>query len=150
MHVVDGTGVHVKVVLNGGLLGCLCSERASTVTASTLPANEEVKTRLKERVVEVEEHRSDDDVSDSSEPVSAEVRHGATSESKTEGLLAHIGIDEEQKEGRVEDLHEEGDVRGFGELDGLSVESNPVNEHDADSSEDIVDSDKNVRKSGSP
>ena len=47
-------------------------------------------------------------------------------------------------------MHEEGDVGGLREALSLSRIANPVNEHDADHSEDVVDTDEEVRKCGSP
>ena len=61
-------------------------------------------------------------------------------------MLAQVSVNHQEEEGRVEEEHIESDIGGLGEALSLGIVTNPVNEHDADGSEDVVDSNENVGK----
>jgi len=147
VHEVLGSLVDVDVLLDGGGLG-VTLDFAAAIHASEQPAESPVHKNLNDGVVNVEDHSGDDDITDGAEPDSVEVGKGTGGEAESKRLLGHVGVDHQEEEGRVEELHDEGDGGGLGETLGLSGETNPVNKHDTDGTEDIVDTDEEVRKAG--
>lgn len=111
MHIVGGTGIHVKVGLNRSLLGGVVlrgARTAAAISAAALPADQPVKQGLDDGVIQVEEHSADKDVADSLEPRAIEVRHGAACQTEADNLLREVSIDQHEQDTRVEELHEEG------------------------------------------
>ena len=168
VHEVDGSLPKVDVALDGGdfgvgaLLGLtrlpvrmLLGERLPADAAAAIEQSEEesqasVSKDLNQGVVDVEDHSGDDNITDALEPGRVEVGHGACGEPEVDRLLGHVRVDHEQEESRVEVLHNEGHSGGLGEALSFSGVANPVNHHDADGSQDVVDTDKEIGESGGP
>ena len=87
MHEVDGTGVDVKIGLDGGLLGGSSGEAAATISAATLRSQGPVHAGLEERIVQIEEHCANNDVSDTAVPLSIEIGEGSRVEAETKDLF---------------------------------------------------------------
>ena len=118
MHEVDGSLVDREVTLDRGALGRTV-EFASAVETSEKNAKGPIANHFDQRVVDVEDHGSDDNITDGAEPTGVEVWERAGSEAKGEGLFGQVGVDHEEEEGRVEELHEEGDGSGLLEANSL-------------------------------
>ena len=155
VHEVDRALLNVDIGLDRGALCGLIhaitsGESAATVEASEGDTHAPVPKNFEDGVVDIEDHRTNDNVSDSAEPGRVEVGEDTISQPEGDGLLGHVGVGHQQKEGRVEELHDEGHCCDIRELLGLGLESDPGHEHDADSTKDIVDTDKEVRQSCGP
>ena len=166
MHEVDGSLPEVDVALDGGGLGVgadlfitllpglrvplgdgLPADAAAAIEQSEEESKAGVAKDLNDGVVDVEDHGGDDDITDAAEPGRVEVGHGASGEPEVEWLLGHVCVDHEQEEGRVEVLHNESHSGGLGEALSLRGVANPVDHHDADGSQDVVDTDEEIRES---
>lgn len=95
--------------------------------------------------VDVEEHSTDEGVANVWEPPWVEVSN-CTWENEWEEtcLFIEVGVNEEQQEGSVEELHDEDSVGDQFSLLWLSVITNVDDKFDDEESEDIVDSDDHV------
>ena len=78
------------------------------------------------------------------EPGSVEVATSPTENARVKELLAQVGIHEKQKEDRVEELQVESQLGCLVQLLSLSWVAYPLNETDADCSQDKVESSDEV------
>ena len=147
MHQVHGACVGVQVALDRRLASLVAIAAATTVKDPEEESQAVVEERLKDWEPCVEPHGADERVTDGAEPCRVEVCELTTCQPERNGLLAQVSTDEEQKEGSVEELHKEGHGRSLGETLSLGWEANPVNQHDADCTQDVVDDGKSVGES---
>jgi len=149
VHEVQGSLVGVDVALDRCALGT-ATECAATVNASEQDAETPVAENLEDGVIDVEDHSEYDDVTDRAEPGWVKIWHSTRGQPESDWLLRHIGVDHEQEEGRVEELHDESDCGRLWKANCLSRVADPVNEHDADCSEDVVNTDKQIGECAGP
>ena len=155
MHEVDGTLIAVNIALNRSALCGLIGARASWKLAATIKASGQetqapVAKNFEDGVVDVKDHCTNDNISNRAEPGRVEVGKNTIGQPEGNGLLGHIRVSHQEKESRVEELHDESHSCDVRELLSFSLESDPGHEHDADSTKDIVDTDKEVRQSCGP
>ena len=155
VHEVDWTLIRVDILLNRGALRGLFHTGATRELAATIEASEEyahapVHEDLKDGVVDVEDHRSNDNVTDGAEPGRVEIGEDTIGEPEGDGLLGHVSVRHQQEESGVEELHDEGDSSDLGELLSFGLVSDPGYEHNAHSTEDIVNTDEEVGQGGRP
>ena len=155
VHEVDWAFIGVDIALNRSALSGLVDTSSSRELAATVEASEEdthspVTNNFDDWVVDIEDHCTNNNISNSAEPGRVEVGKDTIGQPEADGLLGHIGVGHQEKEGRVEELHDEGHSCDVRELLSLSLEADPGHEHDADSTKDIVDTDEEVRQSCGP
>ena len=99
MHVVDGASIGVEVALDRRLLGRNLFARAAfapTISAAAEPALEEVHEEFENRVVEVEHHCTNQNVTDSLEPHGVEVRERSRGEAEGDRLFSKVSVDQKK------------------------------------------------------
>jgi hypothetical protein len=62
-----------------------------------------------------------------------------TSEPESDGLLTHVGSHHEEKERSVEELRNKGDSGGLLQTFSLGSKTDPIDEHDAYGTQDVID-----------
>lgn len=137
--------VDLDVELNVGGLGALelANGEALGVKHALEGADAGKDEELNHWPVDVEEHGGNEGAADLIEPLGVEVRDASVLgyELEEASLLAHVGVHHKQKEGCVEELHDEDAVSDQTGLLRLGVLANVDDELDDDHSQDEVDGD---------
>ena len=141
MHEIDGTLVDTDISLNWGAL-CITSKRAAAIKASEKNAHTPVHSSFKNGIVDIKDHSGDNDITNGAEPSWVEVGNASSGQTKSTKLFRQIGVYHKEQEGGVEELHDESDCGSLGKTNSLSIVTNPVNKHNATSSEDDVETDE--------
>lgn len=119
MHFKLGTGIQIHVTHNrGGLGGRIVLAFSAALVSSVHPswdeAHAEVHAELDKREDSVGEHGAEKHVANLFPPESVEVSVISTSQTERNRLFRHIGIDQHEQEGRVEEEHVEGEGCNLG------------------------------------
>lgn len=77
----------VNVSLDRSALGSCSRPAAATIETSKETTESPVAKNFNDRVVDVEDHSSDDDITNSAEPLRIEIRKGASCQSKGNWLF---------------------------------------------------------------
>lgn len=139
MHQVNGAWVSVKVSLNRSFLGLVLVATATTIHDSEEKSQAKISQSLKDGEPRIEIHCSDYNVSNASEPSGVEIAELTTSEPESDGLLTHVGSHHEEKERSVEELRNKGDSGGLLQTFSLGSKTDPIDEHDAYGTQDVID-----------
>ena len=134
MHEVERARVCVHVGLNASLACCVRVKRAPTVKETGEKTKSVETESLHKREHHRKNHCANKCVSNNLEPTGIKIRFDTSRKSQRQWLLAEVCINKQKKESRIEELHNEGDLRRLHELLSLCRVADPGHKLDADSS----------------